>query len=118
MRPLGGKFLRGFLFSKFFDSNQVRVLCDSIAGLVDQEDTVWFVAKDVAEALAYTNPQKAIRDHCKGVNESFIPTPGGRQRFKIINHRDVFRLIMKSHLPEAEQFEETTTNTPIRRTGR
>ena len=39
----------------------------------------WFVGKDVALALGYTNPQKAIRDHVdeddKGVNEMF--TPGG-----------------------------------------
>ena len=36
----------------------------------------WFVAKDVASILGYSNPQKAVRDHCKraqpvGVNESF-----------------------------------------------
>ena len=68
------------------------------------------MAKDVAEALAYTNPQKAIRDHCKSPkmlkqNDSFslvVPSRG----LQIINRRDVFRLIMKSHLPEAEQFEE------------
>ena len=35
----------------------------------------WLVGKDVARALGYTNPQKAVRDHVDGedrtVNESF-----------------------------------------------
>ena len=57
----------------------VRTLC------IDGEP--WFVGKDVAEALGYTNPLKAIRDHVddedKGGNESF--TPGGTQKIIIIN---------------------------------
>lgn len=32
-----------------------------------------FVGKDVALILGYSNPQKAIRDHIKGLNESFTP---------------------------------------------
>ena len=35
----------------------------------------WFVGKDIAERLGYTNPQKAVRDHIdeedKTMNESF-----------------------------------------------
>lgn len=38
-------------------------------------DEVWFVGKDVAETLGYSNPQKAIRDHIdeedKTLNELF-----------------------------------------------
>lgn len=66
----------------------------------------YFVAKDVAEVLGYANPQKAIRDHCKGVNELFIPSNGGMQKTNIIPERDVYRLIMRSTLPSAERFEE------------
>lgn len=69
------------------------------------EGNVWFVAKDVAECLAYTNPLKAVRDHCKGVNETFIPSAGGRQLIKIIPESDVYRLVMRSKLPAAEQFQ-------------
>lgn len=65
----------------------------------------YFVAADVAKALGYTNPLKAIRDHCKGVNESFHPTNGGMQQVKIIPEPDVYRLIIKSKLPGAERFE-------------
>ena len=69
------------------------------------EGNVWFVAKDVAECLAYTNPLKAVRDHCKGVNETFIPSAGGRQLIKIILESDVYRLVMRSKLPAAEQVQ-------------
>ena len=48
---------------------------------VDQNGEPWFVGKDVAAALGYGNPQKAIRDHVdeqdRGVNE--MDTPGGRR---------------------------------------
>ncbi|MFP7414329.1 phage antirepressor [Priestia filamentosa] len=73
---------------------------------VVKDDEPWFVAKDVANILGYSNPQKAVRDHCKGVNETFIPSSGGKQLVKIIPERDIYRLIMRSKLPNAEQFEE------------
>lgn len=43
----------------------------------------WFVAKDVADVLGYANPQKAIREHCKGVNETVIPSAGGPQMMNL-----------------------------------
>lgn len=42
----------------------------------------WFVAKDIAEALGYSNPRKAINDHCKekGVTFRDSLTEGGVQK--------------------------------------
>ena len=84
-----------------FDTRAVRVV------MVDGEP--WFVGKDVAEALGYTNPQKAVRDHCKA------PKPvGGEQNVHphrldpqtvIISEPDMLRLIVSSKLPAAEAFE-------------
>ena len=44
----------------------------------------WFVAKDIAEALGYSNPRKAINDHCKekGVTFRDSLTEGGVQKLK------------------------------------
>ena len=66
----------------------------------------WFVANDVAKALGYTNPSKATNDHCKRSevrwgNDSL----GRRTEFKVIPESDLYRLIAKSQLPEAEKFE-------------
>lgn len=72
---------------------------------IEIEGRFYFVGKDIAEALGYSNPQKAIRDHCKGVNESFIPSNGGEQKMNVIPEGDIYRLIVKSQLPSAEKFE-------------
>ena len=68
----------------------------------NDKDEIFFIGKQVAEKLGYSNPLKAIRDHCKGVNETFIPSAGGIQTMKIISESDVYRLIMRSKLEEAE----------------
>lgn len=73
--------------------------------VVNIEGKLFFPATASAKALGYTNPQKAVRDHCKGVNETFTPTPGGKQRMRIIPEGDLYRLIVHSRLPAAERFE-------------
>jgi len=96
-----------------FQGAHVRVL------VLDGEP--WFVARDVAGLLGYSNPQKAVRDHCKGaraagVNETFTLDP----RAVIIPERDVYRLVMRSKLPSAERFEEWVVSEvlpSVRRTG-
>lgn len=65
----------------------------------------YFVASDVATALGYANPRKAVMDHCKGVTKRDTPTSGGTQELSYINEGDVYRLIMRSKLPAAEKFE-------------
>lgn len=71
----------------------------------------WFVAKDVAEMLGYSRPKDAIAAHCKGAAKHRLLTPGGAQEMTIIPERDLYRLIMRSKLPEAERFEEWVVGT-------
>jgi len=87
-----------------FNDNDVRILVDVT------NNTTWFVARDVAEILGYGDTSQAIRKHCKapeilkGVESTGLTrSPRG---MTIIPERDVYRLIMRSRLPEAEQFEE------------
>lgn len=82
----------------------------------------WFVGKDVAEVLGYSNPQEAIRNHVdnedKGVSE--ILTPGGKQRPIIINESGLYSLILSSKLPSAKDFKRWITHEvipAIRKTG-
>lgn len=71
----------------------------------------WFVGKDVAGALGYTNPQKAIRDHVdtedKSVNESF--TVNGTKGI-LINESGVYSLIFGSKLDSAKEFKRWVTS--------
>ncbi|MCZ4371174.1 Bro-N domain-containing protein [Vibrio diazotrophicus] len=95
-----------------FRGNSVRV--------VDYNDEPWFVAKDVANLLGYSNVREAINRHCRGVVKHDIPTSSGVQTMSIIPERDVYRLIMRSKLPEAEVFEDWVVSEvlpSIRKTG-
>lgn len=88
--------------------------------IVIRDGEPWFVATDVAGVLGYADTAKAIRVHCKGVDESATPTAGGVQTVKIIPERDVYRLVMRSRLPSAERFEEWVVGQvlpTIRKTG-
>lgn len=72
----------------------------------------WFVGKDIAEILGYSNPQKAVRDHVdtddKGMNE--IDTPGGKQNMATINESGLYSLILGSKLPTAKKFKHWVTS--------
>lgn len=88
---------------------------------IEVDGKVLFCGSDVAKALGYSNPQKAIRDHCKGVNELFTPTNGGEQKIKFIPEGDIYRLIIRSKLPSAERFETWVFDEvlpSIRKTGK
>ncbi|WP_460410414.1 MULTISPECIES: BRO-N domain-containing protein [unclassified Pseudomonas] len=79
-----------------------------------------FIAKDVAEALGYANTSKAINAHCKAVSTCHTEMGGQVRAVQIIPERDLYRLVMKSKLPAAEQFEEWVVGQvlpSIRKTG-
>ena len=81
--------------------------------LLDEDGTVLFCGSDVAKALAYTNPPKALRDHCKGRTIRSTLTNGGNQRLFFIPEPDVYRLIFRSKLPTAEKFEAWVVETVL-----
>lgn len=89
-------------------------------GVLEIEGKPWFPATACARKLGYANPQKAIRDHCKGVNEMVTPTNGGTQTMRFIPEGDLYRLITHSKLPGAERFEKWVFDEvlpSIRKTG-
>lgn len=80
-----------------------------IATAISEDGEVLFKAKDVATILGYTNPAKAIRDHCEGVNELFTPYENQHGKVtmtptKFIPEADVYALIFGSKLPAAKEF--------------
>lgn len=88
--------------------NELQIFNNSEFGQIRTatiNNSIWFVASDVASALGYSNPRKAILDHCKGVTKRDTPTSSGIQSISYINEGDMYRLIMKSKLPSAEKFE-------------
>lgn len=105
--------------------NQIQLFTNVELGeirtlLIDEQP--WFVGRDIATVLGYSNPAKAVRTHVdeedKGVNE--MDTPGGKQKIIIINESGLYSLILHSKLPNAKKFKRWVTSEvlpEIRRTG-
>lgn len=72
----------------------------------------WFVGKDVAQVLGYSDTAQAIRKHVdaedKGVVE--MTTPGGVQPLTAINESGLYALILSSKLPSAKEFKRWVTS--------
>jgi prophage antirepressor-like protein len=64
-----------------------------------------FVGKEIADKLEYKIPRKAIRTHCKGCSIMELPSNGGQQKKLTITQGDVIRLIARSKMPKAKEFE-------------
>ncbi|MFV4894539.1 BRO family protein [Lactobacillus delbrueckii] len=87
-----------------FEDTQVRV--------IEEHEQVWFVGKDVASILGYSQTAKAIREHVdeedKGV--SVLDTPGGKQQMTIVNESGLYSLVLSSKLPTAKKFKHWVTS--------
>lgn len=101
---------------KIFESEQFGTI-----RTVEQSGEPWFAGKDVAIALGYSNPQKAIRDHVdsedRTVNDSF--TVNGTP-IALINESGLYSLVLSSKLPTAREFKRWVTSKvlpSIRKTG-
>ena len=76
--------------------------------LADEANEPMFCAKDVATALGYADTADAIQRHCKSGKKVFRPHANGigGVNMVFIAEKDVYRLIMRSNLPDAEKFQD------------
>ena len=73
----------------------------------------YFPATDCAKILGYNQPEHAINRHCKGCTFHTPLTAGGVQQKKYIPEGDLYRLIIRSKLPEAIRFEAWVCDTVL-----
>lgn len=111
--------------------NEVKIFENKKFGSVRTvmiDDDPWFVGKDVAEALGYERPTKAIQDHVDiedkkmidGKTQSQIGIELGQRGGWLISEPGVYCLIVLSKLPEAKEFKHWVTHDvlpSIRKTG-
>lgn len=72
----------------------------------------YFVGKDVAEILGYTNPSKALSDHVDEedkLNNESLSSLGQRGGW-LINESGLYSLILSSKLPTARRFKRWVTS--------
>ncbi len=105
-----------------FNSHAVFAFHDHSVRVIMRDSEPWFVAKDVCDALAYSNSRGALADHLdpdeKGVANA--DTPGGQQQMQIINESGLYALVLRSRKPEARKFAKWVTGEvlpTIRKTG-
>lgn len=90
---------------------------------VEQNGEPWFVGKDVATALGYSNPRKAIADHVDAEDKNTVTNrygTSGNPNMTIINESGLYSLILSSKLPTAKKFKHWVTSEvlpSIRKTG-
>ena len=92
-----------------FEENEVRV--------IESNEQVWFVGKDIAEILGYARPTKAVHDHvdpedqCEQiVTISQSSQNGTPQNTLLITESGVYSLIFDSKLPTAKKFKHWVTS--------
>ena len=112
-----------------------RIFNDTAIRMVlDEQKNAWFVADDICKILGYKNTSKAVSDHCNKVYDSkdldgenelvhkiTVDTKGGKQAMIAINEPDLYRLIMRSRMPDAVRFERWVVEDvlpTIRKTGK
>lgn len=98
-----------------FENNQVRTL------LINDEP--WFVGKDVAQILGYSNPRDALSKHVDDEDKNSVAIRDGNKgnpNQTVINESGVYALVFGSKLPSAKRFKHWVTSEvlpQIRKTG-
>ena len=89
-----------------FEKNQIRVL------KINNEP--WFVGKDVATILGYSNTRKALIDHVDDEDKkdgvTIRDSMGRSQLAVVINESGMYSLILSSKLPNAKKFKRWVTS--------
>lgn len=109
------------------ESNAMKIFSNPEFGEIRTEvidGEPWFVGKDVAEALGYSNPRKALGDHVDSEDKSdgvtIRDSIGREQQPTLINESGLYSLILGSKLPTAKRFKHWVTSEvlpSIRKTG-
>ena len=89
-----------------FHGHNVRVL-------TDERDEPWFVGKDVAQVLGYSDTNKAVAMHVdnedKKLNDK-TSSSFGQRGATLINESGLYSLILSSKLPQAREFKHWVTH--------
>ena len=84
---------------------------------IERDGELWFVGKDVAEALGYSVARKAIRDHVDEEDKQILTFQNGtfesqeipNRGLTIINESGLYSLVLSSKLPSAKKFKHWVT---------
>jgi len=93
-------------------NNQIQVFNNKAFGKLEVltvDDKPYFPATECAETLGYSTPRHAVTRHCRWGMKRAVPHPQNPRKTiekTFIPEGDLYRLIIRSKLPAAEQFEQ------------
>lgn len=98
--------------------NELQIFKNDEFGQVrtlDIDGELWFVGKDVAEALGYSNASKAVISHVDDEDKRIEMLPTSQNgntvgKTYIINESGLYSLIFASKLPSAKKFKRWVTS--------
>ena len=97
--------------------NQIQIFQNQEFGAIrtmsNKQGEPMFCAKDVAEALGYDQPHKAIARHVEeddGMKRTLIDSLGRKQQAIFINESGLYALILSSKLESARRFKHWVTS--------
>ena len=79
---------------------------------LEKDNEVWFIGKDVAEILGYSNTRDALTKHVDSEDKAGVAIHDGRQNRSmiIINESGLYSLVLSSKLPTAKKFKRWVTS--------
>lgn len=82
---------------------------------LEKDNEVWFIGKDVAEILGYSNTRDALTKHVDSEDKAGVAIHDGRQNRSmiIINESGLYSLVLSSKLPTAKKFKRWITKEVI-----
>lgn len=94
--------------------------------VIERNNEPWFVGKDVAEVLGYSNPSKAVIAHVKDCHKKQEMIPHSQNgnvvtKTTLIDEAGLYLLVLRSKLSAAEDFQEWVVAEvipSIRKTGK
>lgn len=93
--------------------NELKIFENEAFGkvrVIEKNNEPWFVGKDVAELLGYSNTRDALSKHVKDYHKNTVTIRDGITRGNpnqvIIDEAGLYSLVLRSKLPAAEAFQE------------
>ena len=83
-----------------------------LTSYIDNKQNIWFLGKDVAKILGYSDTAQAIRKHVDEGDKykGGVETTGGLQQSFFINESGFYSLVLSSKLETVKKFKEWVTS--------
>ena len=83
-----------------------------LTSYIDYKQNVWFLGKDVAKILGYSDTAQAIRKHVDEEDKykGGVETTGGLQQSFYINESGFYSIVLSSKLEIAKKFKKWVTS--------